>query len=302
MKKLVNYTSILAGILFHTSIFAFDIRISGDQATSGTSAQSDSCSLFGEQIFTGAAGNTEFTHEQSFSGDIGLKLTVQEGHKGWGVFGGVIDFRKCDKITDGTLRKGDEIWVRTRLLIPDNWEWNSGRNKFLRLRTYHYEDGVAKSDGYNDLYINGNNPEAPFNYIYEGEGRWEYFGGLEDNFERNVWKTIELYIKLDNKLISDGGSAAVRLWVDGKLIGETLERRTLNTDDGLVTSLNYFTYYGNETSPKTQSIYADDLFITTEPPLNFDTHGNRYIGMGEPGTRTRTKPKEPTNVSIKWPP
>ena len=74
--------------------------------------------------------------------------------------------------------------------------------------------------------------------------------------------------------------ARVRVWVDGELIGDITDRRTLNREDSFLESFNFFTYWDNDGAHQTQSFYADDLTITSETPLDVDEHGNPFIGMG----------------------
>ncbi len=62
-------------------------------------------------------------------------------------------------------------------------------------------------------------------------------GSLAHVLERNQWKTIEYYLKLDNKKESEGGSARVRVWFGGELIGDTGERRRLNTPESYISCL-----------------------------------------------------------------
>lgn len=294
IAKLIGIVTILT---LSSSAMALTIKIDGQSAVNQASAIDRSCDLFGKQSFTSDGNRTVFTGEESYSGNLGLRMTAPEGKTGFGTFGGIIDFRTCANDDEFKLTKGDEIWVRSRMLVPENWEFNSGRNKFLRLRTYFDDNGTVRSSGYNDLYIDGNpggSNYAPFHFIYEGEQQWLPVGTTEDFFVPNVWKTIELYLKLDDKKASEGGDATVRVWLDGELIVESRERRTLARSDNYISNLNYFTYYGNELSPKDQSVYVDDIFITNETPINADAHGNPYVGLGDPSTRV--EPNPPANV------
>ena len=282
------------------SALSFTIKISGDGGQIGAKASSSECRTNGEESLTGNAGLTVYTDEYSYSGDRALELTIKEGSTGFGSFGGSIDFEKCSHIGGRNLVKGDEIWIRARLLFPSGFEFNNGSNKFMRLRSYNRIDGRTKSEGYNDLYIHGH-PEKenlrPFWYIFEGEQRWFAVGKPEHFFEDFTWKTVEWYLKFDNKKASEGGNARVRIWVDGELIGDTGERITLKTENSYIKYFNLFTWYGNEGSPKTQSLYVDDFFLTTDTPQAYDKQGNSYIGLGEP--MTTPKPNSPSNVSIK---
>lgn len=284
-----------------SNVFTFTLTMTGDNATNGASAVDSSCSINGEASFTSDGSRTVYSNEESYSGNMSIKMTARGGSTGFGSFGGIVDFRRCTGDAEFKLQKGDEIWLRSRILVPGDWEFNSGRNKFLRLRTYHESGGEVMSDGYNDLYIDGH-PEKkdfqPFHFIYEGEHRWYGMGTIEDDFVRDQWKTVEWYLYLDDKKASQGGNATVRVWVDGILIGETFERITLKYPTSYISNLNFFTYYGNERSPKDQSVYVDDVVITTDQPLTKDEAGNRFIGIGEPSTRSEPKGPNPVTYSV----
>lgn len=287
-------------LIFSQNTFAFTVKISGDGGELGEQASSRNCKASGEEAFTGSAGNTVYSSEQVYSGSRSIKMTIEEGKTGFGSFGGILKFSNCEHIAGRNLEKGDEIWIRARMYFPRGFEFNQGRNKFMRLRTYNKIDGKTVSEGYIDLYINGH-PEddnfRPFWFIFEGEQKWYSTGTIDDYFEFGKWKTVELYLKLDNKKESKGGDARVRIWVDGKRIMDTGDRRTLKTATSFVTYFSMFTWYGNEGSPKTQSAYVDDFFMTTITPKAIDNYGNHYIGLGEPATMAG--PNSPNNLSIR---
>ncbi len=298
LKKLSIF-SVLLMLFFSHNSSAFTIKITGEGGDVGEKAESQDCKARGEEALTGNAGNTVYTSEQVYSGTRAIKMTINEGDTGWGSFGGSLSFNKCEHISGRHLRKGDEIWIRTRLYFPKGWEFNQGANKFMRLRTYNEINGKTASEGYIDLYIRGHPEDVnfkPFWFIFEGEQKWYSVGTIDDYFEYGKWKTVELYLKLDNKKESEGGDATVRIWVDGELIGDTRERRTLKTENSFVTYFNLFSWYGNEGSPKTQSLYVDDFFMTTDTPEAQDENGNHFIGMGDP--KTAIQPGPPVNVEI----
>lgn len=301
MKLLTSgLLSALVLLLFSQNTLAFTAKISGDGGALGEQASSQDCKAQEEEAFTGAASNSVYSSEQAYSGSRSIKMTIEEGLTGFGSFGGILSFSNCEHIGGRSLVKGDEIWIRTRLFFPIGWEFNQGSNKFMRLRTYNMIDGKEVSEGYNDLYIRGH-PEdedfRPFRFIFEGEQLWYTAGTIDDYFEFGKWKTVELYLKLDNIKESQGGDARVRIWVDGKLIADTGERITLKTSTSYVKYFSLFTWFGNEGAPKTQSVFLDDFVLTTDTPEATDGAGNHYIGLGEPATIT--SPNPPSNFTIK---
>ncbi|WP_421842843.1 hypothetical protein [Marinobacter algicola] len=262
------------------TISAFTISVSGDNASSGQRPLSEGCQLYGEEAFTSDSGNTRYTDEQVYSGDGALKLTIEQGSKGFGSLGGIIDFASCDHVGGRILKKGDEVWVRVHVFFPKNFEFNrNGRNKFLRLRTF---SGSGNSEGYNDLYLDGRLDSTPYDYIFEGVQRWYAMGEQEQLFPLGQWRTVEYYLRLDNRTESQGGSARVRVWIDGELIGDTGERANLLTPDSYIESLYFFTYWDNDGAHITQSFYVDDLVVTSDTPENRDANGFPFIGLGKP--------------------
>lgn len=186
--------------------------------------------------------------------------------------------------------------MRLRLKFPNGFEFNkNGRNKFLRLRTFH---GDRISEGYNDLYIdatpgtdNWDGGYAPYQFIFEGAQQWYRAGKAEDFFQLGKWNTIEYQIRLDDKKKSQGGNSLVRIWYNGKLVGETTERQTLQRPDSYVESLYLFTYWDNNGAHKSQKLYVDDLVVTSDKPSSRDANGNPFIGVGN-GSQV----SQPSNV------
>lgn len=295
-------TTLTAALLAaSTSSHAFTLKMSGDGGEVGQKAESGTCQIGEEAAFTGIAGDTVYTDEKAYSGSRSLKMTVQEGSTGFGSLGGAIRFTNCTHVEGRNLVKGDELWIRTRLWFPEDFEFHTeGRNKFFRFRAHHLDEfGSEKSEGYNDLYINGHPEETnftPFHFIFEGSPEWYKMGSIDTYFDLGSWNTVEMYLKLDNLKESEGGDARVRVWFDGELIGDTGERRTLKQTDSYLKWFYLFTWWGNSGAHKTQSFYVDDLMLTTDQPMAVDSEGNRYIGLGEP--QTVSLPQPPASIAI----
>lgn len=267
---------------------AFTLEITADEGPVGEKAMSPDGQKAGESAFTSDANGTFYTDDEAYSGGRALELNIKEGSKGFGSLGGIIDFPLCEHADGRRLVKGDEIWVRVRLKFPEGFEFNqNGRNKFLRLRTFHEEQGEKVHEGYNDLYLDDpatsvERSYSPFNFIFEGAQQWHHFPGTEDDFGKMIgqWATIEYYIRLDDKKKSEGGDPMVRVWLNGELMGQTAERNTLKRPDSFIDSLYFFTYWDNAGAHKTQTFYADDLVITSDTPGTRDAQGNPFIGTG----------------------
>lgn len=284
---LIKSTLLLISISFlHFDAVASTLKMTFDYGIPSERIQSGDCIKYGEPVFTSTAGRTFYTEAESFGPGKSAELNVIQGSTGFGTLGGVINFPSCTNFDDsaGKIIKGQEIWVSVKLKFPTGFEFNQeGRNKFLRLRTFHDVDGTPVSEGYNDLYINGPSSgegEQPFHYIFEGAQRWYWAGEPEDFFTLGYWNTVEFYLKLDNIKGSEGGDSMVRVWIDGKLIGETNDRNTLKFENSYISSLYFFTWWGNQGAHINQQFWADDLVITTETPTDRDQYGNPMIGTG----------------------
>ncbi len=272
----------------HGGAAAFTISINGDSGIHGENVKSSNCQQSNEESFTSDSGGTFYTTAESYSGGKGLELNIAKGSLGFGSLGGIINFNKCTHVSAGPVVKGQEIWVRIRVKFPRNFEFNQkGRNKFLRLRTYHMDGGTKVSEGYNDLYLDGppgssnwNGGYSPLQYIFEGAQQWYRAGG--DTIPLGKWNTIEYYLRLDDKKASEGGNSMLRIWLNGTLVGETNERNTLVRSDSFIDSLYLFTYWDNDGAHISQKFWVDDLKITTDTPLTQDIDGNPFIGLGDP--------------------
>lgn len=298
MKRYALITAMFSAFLIATnSSSAFTLSITGDDATVGEKPQSSTCGMFGENAFTSDAGNTRYTDEKAYSGGRGLKLTIEEGSKGFGSLGGIIDFPRCDSFGGRVLKKGDEVWVRVHVFFPSDFEFNqNGRNKFLRLRTF---DSSGNSEGYNDLYFDGMLDTTTYDYIFEGLQRWYAMGDRDDLFPLGQWRTVEYYLKLDDKTEDEGGDARLRVWIDGQLIGDTGSRANLLTPDSYIESLYFFTYWDNDGAHLTQSFYVDDLIVTSDTPDNVDSNGFPFIGVGSYSGSGDSDPARPLPPALK---
>ena len=61
---------------------------------------------------------------------------------------------------------------------------------------------------------------------------------------------------------------------------EITHLKTLNTSDAFADLFYLFSYW-NGGAPQTQTMYVDDIIVTSQTPTTKDAQGNPYIGMGE---------------------
>lgn len=237
--------------------------------------------------FDSAAGRSFYDNTNSYEGNMAAKLHIDKGKTAYGTWGGVIYHPQ-------ELGKGQEIWVRIRTYMPTGFNYDStgegGHLKFLRV---HTQSTSGLNQGYNDWYIDDKNSSSPHKFIFEGEQQWSRVMNLSTRPVLGQWETYEMYLKLDNIPKSQGGSAIVRLWKNGKLILEDLNRRTLSYSNSTSDRTHIFTYW-NGGSPKTQSMWIDNLTITNERPPNRDYSGN-YM-LSEPPSQSRPNPPQSTSL------
>lgn len=231
-----------------------------------------------------AAGHSKVSSTRAFSGSKSCMLSITQGAEGFGDWGGIIDH-------PAAVRRGEQLWFRLRTFMPSGFNYNasSGKLKFLR---FHTMSNSQSNYGYDDIYINnvGNNPV--FDFIYEGEQEWAGFGNpvtqitslvtnstTTQGIKLGTWETYEYYVKFDTVPVSQGGMSHVRFWKDGVLMADIKNRQTLKATDAYSMRSHIFTYW-NGTAPQTQSMWVDDVVLTSDTPAGRDAQGNPYIGVG----------------------
>ena len=104
-----------------------------------------------------------------------------------------------------------------------------------------------------------------------------------------------------NVPVSKGGTAEVRFWKNGALMADLTDRITLGAASDVSDQTNLFTYW-NGGAPATQSMYVDDVILTTDTPSAKDAAGHPYIGVGTTsggsGTGITVVPQPPSSVTV----
>ncbi|PHQ26354.1 hypothetical protein CLH62_01785 [Marinobacter guineae] len=231
-----------------------------------------------QSTFDGAAGRTAFSDKVSLDGSLSAKMTVLEGEAGFGYWGGILNFPE-------NLFKGDEFWASFYMYVPSDFVFyaeGNGALKFLRVRT---RAAIPEATaGFNDFQImddesfNG----AVYRYIKEGAAArgWRYMGTQENKdflLPRDKWFKVEIGVSFDSVPKSEGGLAHFRLWIDDNLVWNGEDVQTLTNSPDWADSLFFFTYW-NGKAPRTQSLYIDNIIMTSDRPSNYDSEGHPYIG------------------------
>lgn len=258
----------------------FSIDINAVGGTVGASAVNASGRVGGKPAFNDT-GNTFYDDSVTFAGDNVLRSDLTEGSTGFGQLGGRVDFASHPDVNVAALQLGDEIWIATAVFFPAEWQFNVGRQKFLRLRIY----AGGSSAGYLDLYLNsemritGDGSDESYHWINEGAPNWAYRGSSAQAVTRGVWRQIELYMCLDSVPADSGGDAEVRIWIDGSPLAPITNRATLPNSTATAEEFLLFGYYGNEGAPVDQSLYFHSLRLSSAVPGNTDANGFPFLGI-----------------------
>lgn len=221
----------------------------------------------GADGFSSDAGDSIYANSQVSEGANSAKLSIDQGATAYGRWGGVIGFPE--------LVKGNEIWVSLDIYVPSDFDTstNTGVLKFLRLRQ---KNGDGSHTGYLDMLID--NVQGAFRILKEGPNVPHLSFGTrpDDSLKRDRWVNVEMYAYLDEVSVADGGKAFVRYYIDGKRYDFTTIR-TIDNSEVSVYGLYLFTYW-NGGAPKNQSLYVDNIIITSDRPAVIDTLGDPVIG------------------------
>lgn len=213
------------------------------------------------------------TSDRAASGSKSCKFATYAGNNGFG--GGFM--------LPSSLQRGDELWVRFRLFIPQGFDYNAygagDHLKFIRMSVKDTSGTYSRLD----WYWTQEGTVPPHQVILERDqcttNCWQKFGSASQKPQRGTWETYEMYAKFDTVPVDAGGQGRVRAWKNGILIGDLTNRPTMNSSSDTVTDVRIFSYW-NGGSPKTQHLYFDDLVATNVPPATIDSNGNNYIGAG----------------------
>ncbi len=226
-------------------ITGFNFNIDFNSGTLGTRVD-DVNPIY--DTFTSDAGGSFYTADVVAEGTQAAELNIAKGTEGSGSWGGILQF-------PDPLVQGDELWIRVKTYWPSTTTYLAeSRLKFLRIRT---ESPTGINRGYNDWYINPEDRHpTPFQWIKEINDSWRYFGATTDKIAYDTWETYELYLKFDSVPSASGGTALVRMWKNGVLIGEITDVPTLQDAADLAKSFYLFTYWNHDAFQKLYELTA----------------------------------------------
>lgn len=274
----MKHIIIFAVLFFSAQAHAWVINANFEKGKVGEIAE-------GSNAFSDGFRNTKYTKDKVHGGSLAAVTSIKEGETAFGDWGGQFVF-------PSKLGEGDEIWYRVWIYYPEGFDFtNNGIGvKTLRIHT-HSADGSHQ--GYFDLLSNKSHLTTVIEHSNNKEfttnnPNWRSIGS---KVTTGVWHALEMYAKLS----SVSGKGIYRLWMDGELILEDTASANLKTS-GSKADFAYLWSYFNGGSPKDQKAYVDDVIITNEAPNAKDSHGNRYIGVGN--ASFTAAPKPPTMLGL----
>lgn len=232
LLKPLLFTAFTLLVFATTNVDAFTLSINFNKGPLGSRADNTGA---GYDTFTCCAAGTYYTNDQSYEGGQAAELNNAQGREGFGRWGGVVNF-------PSPLVKGDEIWIRVRTYWPSGSTYDAYPHlKFLRIRT---ETPGGTNQGYYDLYINPSDKNnTPFKFIKEKVNKWSPVGNASDAIVFDKWETYEMYVKLDNVSVNDGGMGRALIWKNGSLLADIKDSAYLADADDIAKAFYLFTYW-----------------------------------------------------------
>lgn len=262
-----NIPKLLLALIVTYSSYANAWTINSDfeSGTVGTKA-------IGTSGLSGAFKYTVYANDKSnySTGAQSAKVSIDANTDGWSDWGGSYSF-------PSNLGEGDEIWFRTYIYFPTDFDY-SATGQGLKTLRIHTRSAGGSNEGYHDVLISNAGGGLSISTEIKGgffannpRSKWENQG---KKTPKGVWHAIEMYVKFS----SVAGGGIYRVWQDGELIFEDKVTKTLESSTSVSDGIYIFTYW-NGLAPKTQSAHLDDIVVTTDPPGKLDKAGNRFIGL-----------------------
>ncbi len=278
---MIRFIYVLFIPLFYSSyVNAWTISRDFEGGVVGASAQDS-------RGFDSVAGSARYTNKFAASGKQSISTTIQKGTTGFGQWGGRFSF-------PNNLRAGDELWVRTYFYFPNTFDFTTIGTGLKTVRIHTPEGNIdtytLKKNGNSTALMawselagsdfGANNPGGRGQVNSSGFNR----GNVGTAVPKGEWHVLEQYVKFATK----PNSGIFRIWQNGKLIFEDTKTYTLKTSSSEADFVALFTYWNSYDkasntqvgAPQTQTMYIDNVVLTTDRPSNTDSFGNPFIGTG----------------------
>lgn len=206
--------------------------------------------------FDDIAGASYYTNEQVREGSLACKCSISSGSEGNGTWGGLINLNH-------PVVKGQRLWTQVWFYIPGSFVIETPGNgslKTIRFRQYTAADANA---GFLDIQLQDDDETiSQWRMIKEGQDDWQEFGD-PNSFPRDQWVRVTVCLDVDDQHYVDGGTSRVRVWQGTEKIADSLTLDTIANATDRIDALYLFTYW-NGNAPQTQSLYVDDIRMSTE--------------------------------------
>ncbi len=286
-------------LIFSSQVNAWKIEANFENGTPGAKAM-----LPNNDAFHSHANDSKYTNAIKHSGSQSGSVSIEEGKKGFGDWGGAWKF-------PNEFKQGDEIWFRAWVYFPAGWSFScNGCSEGMKFMRIHVASKSGGHVGYHHnyigtggrLFIGGEVKDSAGNSVFDtypvwtdgtlrgapGEDVAPSYPGVA-KVTLGTWHAFEQYIKFD----STPGKGVSRTWFDGKLVFEDTKTGTMHSSTDVSDVIYIWTYWNNN-APKTQTAFIDDVIVTNEKPSNSDNFGNPYIGTG--GVKFISPPKPPNSI------
>ncbi|WP_108867224.1 hypothetical protein [Aquimarina aquimarini] len=215
--------------------------------------------------FDGAAGHSLYDNEFTYKGTGAAKLHIKKGQEGFGLWGGILNFPE-------KIKNGQHLYLSMAIRIPSEFIIATPGNGSLKFLRFASETAEGKSNGYIDLQIVDDQKQSlpieeskgQFRMLREHQAKWFYYGtpGL---LTKDEWHKIDVYVKFDKTLASEGGTSKIIWWYDGQKIHEEKAINTILHDGDYFHSFYLFTYW-NGLAPQDQHLWVDEIKMSTGHP------------------------------------
>jgi len=272
--------SIIGTISLADQTIDYNIPVQGEGWTIRANFETGNVGDVAQRIpdaFHTTASRSLIANSPVLNGSQSASCTIDEGSTGGG-WGGSFNYPQV-------LREGDSVWWRMNYYYPAGFDFSCGCTEGTKHMRIHVSRENASNVGYLGNLVMGGSTGGYIVCASEVAAAGEftannYTSGNYDKFTngevipRDTWMTVEFQVKFGL-----AGFGEYRCWQDGILILEDLQSRTLSASTDY-SDFVYLLNYWNNGAPRTQTLYVDDIILTSETPSNTDANGNPYIGVG----------------------
>ncbi|HAR44471.1 MAG TPA: hypothetical protein DCS07_17875 [Bdellovibrionales bacterium] len=188
-----------------------------------------------------------------------------------------------------TVGNGTEVWARGYYYFASPWSWANASGGYRAIKLLR---GIGTSNGFLSVFSDTNGVIQLSNEPGDEQTYTSPDSPGAPLYEKDKWQCIEMYVKLS------ATQGAFRIWKNGVLVQEDMNTKTLRNASDSATNA-YFMSNWNDTVVQAQTMYMDDVVVTTDRPTKVDAKGNPMIGPISGPITTPVKPKAPTSLQVR---